>query len=87
MGCAVLIAFQALVHMAIVTGFFPVSGQPLPLISKGGTSIMIMSLAIGMMLSVSKYAVRSGNKKEIRKELGELPDEMKSANPTEIRKD
>jgi hypothetical protein len=46
-----------------------------------------MSLAIGMMLSVSKYAVRSGNKKEIRKELGELPDEMKSANPTEIRKD
>ena len=50
MGCAVLIVLQALVHMAIVTGLFPVSGQPLPLISKGGTSVIVMSVAIGTML-------------------------------------
>ncbi len=57
-GMAVMIAFQALCHMAIVSGAGPVSGQPLPLFSKGGTSILVNSLAIGIMLSVSRYAVR-----------------------------
>lgn len=80
MGCAVLIVFQALVHMAIVTGVFPVSGQPLPLISKGGTSILVMSAAIGIMLSVSRYAVTSGDKKKIKAELKELPEDMQAAN-------
>lgn len=58
LGCAILIVFQALVHMAIVTGLFPVSGQPLPFISKGGTSVIVMSAAIGIMLSVSRFATR-----------------------------
>jgi len=80
MGCAVLIVFQALVHMAIVTGVFPVSGQPLPLISKGGTSVMVMSAALGIMLSVSKYAVTSGDKKEAKSERNELPEDMRAAN-------
>lgn len=57
MGCAIMIVFQALVHMAIVVGLGPVSGQPLPFISKGGTSILVMSAAIGAMLSVSRFAV------------------------------
>lgn len=83
MGCAVLIVFQALVHMAIVTGLFPVSGQPLPFISKGGTSVLVMSAAIGMMLSVSRFAVTSGNKKEIKAELKELPEDMQAANFSE----
>lgn len=80
LGCAVLIVFQALVHMAIVTGLFPVSGQPLPLISKGGTSVIVMSAAIGIMLSVSRYAVTSGNKKDLQRELRELPEELQAAN-------
>lgn len=66
LGCAILIVFQALVHMAIVTGLFPVSGQPLPLISKGGTSIIVMSVAIGIMLSVSRYATRQKEAKSQR---------------------
>ena len=57
-GMAVFIVFQALFHMAIVTGVFPVSGQPLPFISKGGSSIIISSVALGIMLSVSRYAAR-----------------------------
>lgn len=57
-GMAVMIAFQALCHMAIVSGAGPVSGQPLPLFSKGGTSILVTSIAFGVMLSVSRYAVR-----------------------------
>lgn len=82
MGCAVLIVFQALVHMAIVTGVFPVSGQPLPFISKGGTSVLVMSCAIGIMLSVSKYAVTSGDKREIKAELRATPKDMQAANVT-----
>lgn len=66
LGCAILIVFQALVHMAIVTGLFPVSGQPLPLISKGGTSVLVMSVAIGIMLSVSRYATRQKEGKSER---------------------
>lgn len=82
MGCAVMITFQALVHMGIVTGLFPVSGQPLPFISKGGTSILVMSAAIGIMLSVSRFAVRSNaDKKTIKKELNDLPDDLRADNP------
>lgn len=84
MGCAIMIVFQALVHMAITTGVFPVSGQPLPLISKGGTSVLVMSAAIGMMLSVSRYAVQNGKKKDVNMELDELPEDMQAANPTQL---
>lgn len=80
MGCAVLIVLQAFVHMAIVTGLFPVSGQPLPLISKGGTSVVVMSAAIGIMLSVSRFTVTTGNKKQIKEEAKELPKDMRAAN-------
>ena len=80
MGCAVLIVLQALVHMAIVTGLFPVSGQPLPLISKGGTSVLVMSAAIGTMLSVSRFAVTTGDKKQIKAEQKELPEDMQALN-------
>lgn len=80
MGCAVLIVFQALVHMAIVTGVFPVSGQPLPFISKGGTSVIVMSIAIGIMLSVSRFAVTTSDKKANQAELAALPEDMQAAN-------
>lgn len=85
MGCAVLIVFQALVHMAIVTGVAPVSGQPLPFISKGGTSILVMSAAIGIMLSVSRFAVTTDNKKEIKDELAVLPEDIQAANISSVK--
>lgn len=84
MGCALLIVLQALVHMAIVTGLAPVSGQPLPFISKGGTSILVMSAAIGMMLSVSRYGTTRGNKKQQNAEISQLPDDLQAANPLQI---
>ncbi len=86
MGCALLIVLQALIHMAIVTGLAPVSGQPLPFISKGGTSILVMSMAIGMMLSVSRYGTTAGNKKEQRAEINQLPDDLQAANPMQMNK-
>ena len=85
LGMAVYIVLQALCHMAIVTGAGPVSGQPLPLISKGGTSILATSLAFGIMLSVSRFAVRKGKKQDIDREEAELPDDMQTPNPTFLK--
>ena len=81
MGMAVLIVLQALFHMAIVTGVFPVSGQPLPLISKGGSSILATSIAFGIMLSVSRFAVQTNKKREIDAEILTLPADMTAENP------
>ena len=80
LGCAVMIVLQAFVHMAIVTGLFPVSGQPLPLISKGETSVLVMSAALGIMLSVSRFAAHSKNKNDVKEEMKTLPDDMQAAN-------
>jgi cell division protein FtsW len=44
-----------MLNMMVAVGLFPVTGQPLPLISKGGTSTLINCAYIGMILSVSRY--------------------------------
>ncbi|VAW13280.1 Cell division protein FtsW, partial [hydrothermal vent metagenome] len=53
LGVGLPIVFQALINMAVAVGLFPVTGQPLPLISTGGTSIWMTCFAIGIVLSVS----------------------------------
>lgn len=83
-GCAIYIVYQALFHMAIVTGVFPVSGQPLPLISKGGTSVIVTSIALGIMLSTSRHAAFKGDKEAIRQELNALPPSIHSDNPSQL---
>ena len=83
-GCAIYIVYQALFHMAIVTGVFPVSGQPLPLISKGGTSVIVTSLALGIMLSTSRHAAFKGDKEAIRRELNALPESIHNDNPSQL---
>jgi cell division protein FtsW len=83
-GMAVFIVYQALFHMAIVTGCMPVSGQPLPLISKGGSSVIITSIALGMMLSVSRFAERKGLKQEVHDNISALSDSDMPDNPTQI---
>ncbi|EAQ42338.1 FtsW/RodA/SpoVE family cell cycle protein [Polaribacter sp. MED152] len=50
-GCPII--FQAIINMAVATNLFPVTGQTLPLISSGGTSIWMTCFALGMILSVS----------------------------------
>jgi len=52
-GVGLPIVFQALINMAVAVELFPVTGQTLPLISSGGTSIWMTCLALGMILSVS----------------------------------
>jgi cell division protein FtsW len=52
-GVGIPIVFQALVNMGVAVELFPVTGQTLPLISSGGTSIWVTCLALGIVLSVS----------------------------------
>lgn len=54
MGLALLITSQAMLHICVNLGLLPVTGHTLPLVSLGGTSLVIMSGAFGMILSVSR---------------------------------
>ena len=58
MGLALLLVTQALFNMCVAVGLAPVTGQPLPLISKGGTSTIINCVYIGAILSISRSAKR-----------------------------
>ncbi len=82
-GMASMVAFQALFHMAINVGVFPVSGQPLPLISKGGTSIIVTSVAFAIMLSISR-TIANQNSKNNKTEEAQLPDDLRAENPTQM---
>lgn len=53
-GLCFSLVFQAMINMAVAVNLFPVTGQPLPLVSMGGTSIWFTSIAIGIILSVSR---------------------------------
>lgn len=53
-GLTLILVLQAMVNMAVAVGILPVTGQPLPLISMGGTSILFTAAAFGMILSVSR---------------------------------
>ncbi|SRX74629.1 FtsW/RodA/SpoVE family cell cycle protein [Aequorivita antarctica] len=65
-GVGMPIVFRALINMAVAVELFPVTGQNLPLISSGGTSIWMTCLALGMVLSVS--AKREVSVKEEKEE-------------------
>ena len=53
-GLTLGLVLQAMVHMAVAVNLLPVTGQPLPLVSMGGTSLILTSISLGMILSVSK---------------------------------
>ncbi len=64
MGLGLLLVVQAVFNMMVAVGLAPVTGQPLPLISKGGTSTIINCAYIGAILSVSRSAKVRNDKKE-----------------------
>ena len=63
-GLAFLLVMQAMVNMGVAVGIFPVTGQPLPFVSMGGTSLLFTGCAFGIILSVS----REINKKDERED-------------------
>jgi cell division protein FtsW len=60
-GLALMLTLQALINMAVAVGAIPVTGQPLPLVSLGGSSLIVSSGALGIILGIS----RSQDKKEL----------------------
>ena len=70
MGLITMIVIQAMLNMLVAVGLFPVTGQTLPMVSWGRTSVLVMSFSIGAILSVSRV-VNARIKKE------ELPEEEK----------
>jgi cell division protein FtsW len=54
LGLSFSLVFQALMNMGVAVDLFPVTGQPLPLISMGGTSILFTMMSLGILLSVSQ---------------------------------
>lgn len=89
-GIALLLVSQAVFNMMVAVGLAPVTGQPLPLISKGGTSTLINCAYIGMILSVSRYTAKLEEQKahdeqiqlEINDADGGLSDAQTAIEPT-----
>jgi len=65
LGLASMIVIQAFLNMAVAVGLAPVTGQPLPMISRGGTSILVTAVYFGIILSVSRYVKEETRKQEI----------------------
>ena len=69
LGCGLLIVIQAFINMAVAVNLIPVTGQPLPLISRGGTSTMLTCFYFGIILSVSRFGAGMGNDEQAEEEL------------------
>lgn len=68
-GLSFNLVFQALINMAVAVNLLPVTGQPLPFVSMGGTSIWFSSLALGIILSVSRQSVKQDEEKAKNEQL------------------
>ena len=69
MGIGILLVTQAMFNMLVAVGIMPVTGQPLPLISKGGTSTVINCAYIGILLSISRHVQELQAQEEARQAL------------------
>jgi cell division protein FtsW len=72
-GLSLMIVIQAFVNMAVATSLGPVTGQPLPLISRGGTSILITCIYFGVILGVTRQIKEEGQPEDT--EMNRKPEE------------
>ena len=73
LGLIIMIVLQAILNMLVAVGLFPVTGQTLPMVSWGRTSVLVMSFSIGAVLSVSRVANARIKKEQLPED--ELSDE------------
>ncbi|HEX2975417.1 MAG TPA: FtsW/RodA/SpoVE family cell cycle protein, partial [Bacteroidales bacterium] len=73
LGLIVMIVVQAMINMLVAVGLFPVTGQTLPMVSWGRTSVLMMSFSIGAILSVSRVVNARMRNEELPE--GEAKDE------------
>lgn len=78
LGCGLLVVVQALANMAVAVNLVPVTGQPMPLVSRGGTSTLISCIYFGIILSVSRFGANIGNEDD------ELEEETSNGQSTEL---
>ncbi len=64
LGCGLLVVVQALANMAVAVNLIPVTGQPMPLVSRGGTSTLISCIYFGIILSISRFGAGMGNEED-----------------------
>ena len=76
MGCASALVLQALANIAVAVNLIPVTGQPLPLVSRGGTSTLVTCAFFGIILSVSRFENERGVQME--EEISEEMEEQKT---------
>jgi cell division protein FtsW len=63
-GITTWFGFQAIINMGAITGLFPLTGIPLPLISLGGSSLVLTLVGMGILLNISKYTIDDGKDKD-----------------------
>lgn len=73
-GLSLMLVIQAFVNMAVATSLGPVTGQPLPLISRGGTAILITCIYFGVILGVTRQIKEEGQKDD--SEMTDTPEEQ-----------
>ena len=78
-GCGLMIVIQALTNMAVAVNLLPVTGQPLPLISRGGTSTILTCVYFGLILSVSRFGAGMGEEEAEEEEIEEDKEEEEAA--------
>lgn len=84
LGCGLLVVVQALANMAVAVNLIPVTGQPMPLVSRGGTSTLISCIYFGIILSVSRFGAGMGNEddEETEQETGAVVESADMSSPT-----
>ena len=70
-----MIGIQAFINLGGVSGFIPITGVPLPFISYGGSSLLVLSLSMGVLVNVSMF-VKYEEKYKTKKENGEPSENM-----------
>ncbi|MBF6626896.1 MAG: FtsW/RodA/SpoVE family cell cycle protein [Proteiniphilum sp.] len=72
LGSALMLSVQAFINMAVAVNLIPVTGQPLPLISRGGTSTLITCAYFGLILSADRFGIVKKKKEEVTVENNEI---------------
>jgi len=76
LGLTLMIALQALFHMAVATGLLPTKGLPLPFVSYGGSSLLVSLAAVGILLSISRrrqVSTATVRRREVVRSRGRVP--------------
>ena len=67
-GLTIYIVVQATINIAVTVGWFPITGVPLPFISYGGTSFVLVIATVGLLLGLSRYTTEDKKRKKTTKE-------------------